>query len=110
MLLHFSESIARELVNHNERSWNLERSKLFTAAGFKPRRIDRALGDDVRDRHLATHAVRAGLVDEYHLFLTPIILGGGKPSLPRGVRVKLELLNERRFENGMVYLHYRVGS
>ena len=59
---------------------------------------------------LATHAVRAGLVDEYHLFLTPIILGGGKPSLPRGVRVKLELLNERRFENGMVYLHYRVGS
>lgn len=57
---------------------------------------------------LAAHAFRAGLIDEYHLFLTPIIVGGGKPSLPDNVQLKLELLEERRFGNGMVYLRYRT--
>jgi dihydrofolate reductase len=57
---------------------------------------------------LAAHAFRAGLIDECHLFLTPIILGGGKPSLPDNVRLELELLEERRFGNGMVFLRYRV--
>jgi len=57
---------------------------------------------------LAAHAFRAGLIDEYHLFLTPIIVGGGKPSLPDNVRLELELLEERRFGNGMVFLRYRV--
>jgi dihydrofolate reductase len=56
----------------------------------------------------AAHAFRAGLIDECHLFLTPIIVGGGKPSLPDNVRLELELLEERRFGNGMVYLRYRV--
>jgi dihydrofolate reductase len=55
---------------------------------------------------LAAQAIEAGLVDEYHLFLTPIVLGGGKPSLPGNVRMKLELLDERRFGNGVVHLHY----
>lgn len=58
---------------------------------------------------LAAHAFHAGLVDECQLFLTPILVGGGKPSLPNDVRLKLELLEERRFGNGMVYLRYRVG-
>ncbi|MEX2431478.1 MAG: dihydrofolate reductase family protein, partial [Dehalococcoidia bacterium] len=49
-----------------------------------------------------------GLVDECHLFVTPILVGGGKPSLPDNIRLKLELLNERRFGNGMVYLQYRA--
>jgi len=57
---------------------------------------------------LAAHAFRAGLVDEYQLFLTPIVVGGGKQALPDDVRVRLELLDERRFGNGMVYLHYRT--
>jgi dihydrofolate reductase len=57
---------------------------------------------------LAAHAFRAGLIDECHLFLTPIIVGGGKPSLPDNVRLELELLEERRFGNGMVYLRYRT--
>ena len=57
---------------------------------------------------LAAQAIKAGLVDEVQLFLTPIILGGGNPSLPNDVRLKLELLEERRFSNGMVYLHYRI--
>ena len=58
---------------------------------------------------LAAQAIGAGLVDEYHLFLVPVIVGGGKRSLPnRDVRVNLELLHERRFRNGTVYLHHRV--
>jgi dihydrofolate reductase len=55
---------------------------------------------------LAAQAIRAGLVDEYHLFVTPIVVGGGTQSLPDGVRLQLELLAERRFANGVVYLRY----
>jgi dihydrofolate reductase len=57
---------------------------------------------------LAAQAIKAGLVDEYHLFLTPIIVGGGKRSLPENVRLELELVDERRFGNGVVHLHYRT--
>lgn len=58
---------------------------------------------------LAAHAVRAGLVDEYRLFVTPFATGGGTPFFPHGVRVRLDLLEERRFGNGVVYLRYRAG-
>jgi dihydrofolate reductase len=54
---------------------------------------------------LAAQAIEAGLVDEYHLFLVPVVVGGGKRSLG-DVRVELELLDERRFRNGTVYLRY----
>jgi dihydrofolate reductase len=57
---------------------------------------------------LAAQAIKAGLVDELHLYVTPILVGGGNPSLPDGVRVKLELLDERRFGSGVVYLRYRT--
>ena len=57
---------------------------------------------------LAAQAIKAGLVDEYHLFVTPILVGGGKQSLPDNVRLKLELLEERRFGNGVVHLLYRT--
>lgn len=57
---------------------------------------------------LAAQAIQAGLVDELHLFLTPIVVGGGKQSLPNHVRLKLELLDERRFGSGVVHLHYRA--
>ncbi|HEX9096852.1 MAG TPA: dihydrofolate reductase family protein [Candidatus Dormibacteraeota bacterium] len=57
---------------------------------------------------LAAQAIKAGLVDEYHLFVTPIIVGGGNPALPDDVRVNLELMDERRFEGGVVHLHYRA--
>lgn len=57
---------------------------------------------------LAAHAIKAGLVDEYHLFVHPIVVGGGKQSLPDGVRVNLELVDQRRFGSGVVHLHYRM--
>jgi dihydrofolate reductase len=58
--------------------------------------------------HFAARAIEADLVDEFHLFLTPIVVGGGTRALPDDVRVKLELLDERRFGNGVVHLHYRT--
>jgi dihydrofolate reductase len=57
---------------------------------------------------LAGQALAAGLVDECHLFLSPVLVGGGKRALPDAVRVRLELLDERRFRSGVVYLRYRV--
>jgi dihydrofolate reductase len=57
---------------------------------------------------LAQHAFRAGLVDGVHLFVFPIVVGGGKPGLPRDVRVDLELLDARRFGNGVVHMHHRT--
>lgn len=57
---------------------------------------------------LAAQALRAGLVDECHLFVTPIVVGGGRQFLPDHIRLKLELLEERRFRNGVVHLHYRT--
>jgi len=56
---------------------------------------------------LAAQAIKAGLVDEFQLFLTPIVVGGGTRSLPDKVRLNFELLDERRFVSGVVYLHYR---
>jgi dihydrofolate reductase len=57
---------------------------------------------------LAGQAMAAGLVDELRLFLGPIVVGGGKPALPGGVHRRLELLDQRRFGGGVVYLRYRV--
>ena len=57
---------------------------------------------------LAGQAMTAGLVDECHLFLCPVVVGGGKRALPAGVRAQLELVAERRFRGGVVYLGYRV--
>jgi dihydrofolate reductase len=57
---------------------------------------------------LAAEAIKAGLVDEIHLFLTPILVGGGTESLPDGVRVPLELMDEHRFRNGTAFLRYRT--
>jgi dihydrofolate reductase len=55
---------------------------------------------------LAAQAIKAGLVDELHMLVTPIIVGGGKPSLPSDVRLHLELLDLHRFVSGVVYLRY----
>jgi dihydrofolate reductase len=57
---------------------------------------------------LASHAFRAGLVDECHLVLVPFVVGGGKQSLPTDSILELKLLDERRFDNGMLYVRYQV--
>ncbi|MFI5935335.1 dihydrofolate reductase family protein [Actinoplanes sp. NPDC051494] len=57
---------------------------------------------------LAAQALRAGLVDEIGMFVSPVVVGGGKRFLPDGVKLSLELREQRRFGNGVVYLRYRV--
>jgi dihydrofolate reductase len=79
---------------------------------FQPEAVRRLKGVADRDitvggSELAAEAFRAGLVDECQLFLSPVIVGGGTRALPDGVRLQLELLDERRFGNGVVYLRYR---
>jgi dihydrofolate reductase len=59
---------------------------------------------------IAAQAFEAGLVDECHLFFWPLVLGSGKPALPRHGRLDLQLLNERRTRGGVVHLHYRLAQ
>jgi dihydrofolate reductase len=74
------------------------------------RRMRASAGRDlsVGGPDLAAQAIRAGLVDELHLFVSPIMVGGGKQFLPDDARSEFELLDERRFGNGVVHLHYRT--
>ncbi len=74
------------------------------------RQLKASAGHDltVGGPHLAAQAFQAGLVDECHLFLAPMIVGGGNRALPDHVRLALELLDERRFGNGMVFLRHRA--
>jgi dihydrofolate reductase len=74
------------------------------------RQLKEASGSDITigGAELAGQAIRAGLVDECDLFLTPVLVGAGKRALPDRVRMPLELLDERRFRNGVVHLRYRV--
>ena len=81
--------------------------------GFDPRAISEMKTARERDitvggPNLAAQAFKAGLVDECQLFLTPVVVGGGKPALPSNVRLELELFSERRFRSGVVFLHYRT--
>jgi dihydrofolate reductase len=74
-------------------------------------RAIKARGDcTVGGAALAAEALRAGLVDEVQLLLSPVLVGGGTRALPDGVRLGLELVDERRFGNGVVHLAYRVQS
>jgi dihydrofolate reductase len=60
--------------------------------------------------HLAAAAIGAGLVDEYHLFFVPVVVGAGNRALPDGVRAELELVADHRFASGLVHLHYRAAA
>jgi dihydrofolate reductase len=73
------------------------------------RRMKETAGRDlsVGGPGLAAHALRAGIVDEIQLFLVPVVVGGGTRALPDGLRVDLDLLDERRFAGGAVYLRYQ---
>ncbi len=58
---------------------------------------------------VAAPVLAAGLVDELEIYVTPIVVGGGKRTLPDGLRLPLELVEQRRFDNGTVFLRYRTG-
>jgi dihydrofolate reductase len=80
---------------------------------FEPEAIRRLKESVEQDIHiggaeLAAQALRSGLIDEFCLFIKPIIVGGGKPALPDNVRLELDLLDERRFGNGEIFLRYGI--
>jgi dihydrofolate reductase len=74
------------------------------------RRLKETSGSDITvgGAELAGQAIASGVVDELHLFLVPILVGGGKPALPRNVRAQLELMEQRRFQSGVVHLRYGI--
>lgn len=82
---------------------------------FDPEEVRRMKASADRDisvggPELAAEAFKHDLVDELHLFLTPVVVGGGKQSLPADLRVDLELLDHHRFGSGVMHLHYRVST
>jgi dihydrofolate reductase len=83
--------------------------------GFDPEAVRRMKASAARDitvggPNLAAQALEAGLVDECHLLLAPVVVGGGKQALPDDFHLELELLGQRRFANGVVHLHYRASG
>ena len=95
---HDSSSSARTRIEHD----------------FDPAAISQLKRSSERDiaiggAELAGQAMSAGLIDEYHLFVCPMVVGGGKRALPDDVRIELELVDERRFRSGVVHLRYGVG-
>ncbi|MDG6108266.1 dihydrofolate reductase family protein [Dactylosporangium aurantiacum] len=82
----------------------------FDPAAVKALKATASSDFTIGGANLAAQAFKAGLLDECHLFVWPIVVGGGKPGLPTGMRADLELLEERRFRNGVVYLRYRPGG
>ena len=97
---------SRTLKDAPTRRTRIERE--FVASAVKDLKLAAKAEILIGGAELAAHAFRAGLVDECHLFILPIILGGGKPALPSDVRLELELLQERLFGSGTVYLRHRA--
>ena len=97
---------SRSLRDVSTARTRLERE--FDPSAIKQMKADASRDIAVSGPTLAGQALKVGLVDECHLFLSPIVVGGGTPALPDNARLELELLDERRFANGVVYLHYRV--
>jgi dihydrofolate reductase len=99
---------SRTLQTVSSSSTRIERE--FDAAAIE--RLKQSSGSDIGigGAELASHAIAAGLVDELQLLLVPVLVGGGKRALPNDVGAQLELLDERRFQSGAVFLRYRARS
>jgi dihydrofolate reductase len=78
----------------------------FDADTVRAMKASAATDISIGGAELAGIAIAAGLVDQLHFLVSPVAVGGGKPALPPGVRVDLELRDHRRFPNGVVHLHY----
>jgi dihydrofolate reductase len=106
---------AAEKIVYSRTLQTVSSAKTQVERGFDPdaiRRLKEASEADITigGAELASQAIAAGLVDECHLFLGPVIVGGGTRALPDHIRAPLELLDERRFRRGVVHLHYRMSA
>ena len=111
-------TVAFDVARASDRSWSTTLQEPSSARtrierSFDPeavRRLKARCDHDltVDGPTLAAQAISAGLVDEYHLFTTSTVVGGGKRFFPDGVRLDLELVEERAFASGLVYTRYRT--
>lgn len=99
---------SRTLESASTERTRIERD--FDVAAVRGMKESASADISVGGPHLAGAALRAGLVDEVHLFLAPVIVGGGNRALPDGVRLDLELVEEKRFGGGVLFAGYRVGT
>lgn len=100
----YSRTLTEPLTRRTriERDFDAEQVRSITAAADRDLLIGGA--------EIAALALRAGVVDEYLVGVHPVVVGGGKPALPDGVFLSLELIDEQRFSSGVVILRYRIGS
>lgn len=97
---------SRTMTQVATRNTRIERN--FDPEPIRTLKRESAHDIDIGGAELAGVALQAGLLDELHLFVNPVILGGGKPAFPPGVCRNFELLETRRFDTGVVQLHYRI--
>jgi|SRR5665213_395149 len=114
-----------EAMNDFARIWRAASKKVYSSSlsevtianatierTFDPDAIKKLVAEsdkdfDIGGPHLAAQAIQANIVDEYHQFIVPLIIGSGNPWLPKDAHNKLELVDLRKFKNGFVHLHYR---
>jgi dihydrofolate reductase len=99
---------SRTLAQPSSARTRVERE--FDAEAVRLRKVEATAPLSIGGPELASHALAASLVDEIHLILAPVIVGDGKAALPPNVRLGLRLIDQRRFDNGAVYLRYRVAT
>ncbi len=104
---------AAEKVVYSTTLESVSSAKTRIERRFDPEAVRQLKAESDRDLtidgpNLAAQAIAAGLVDEYHLFMTSTVVGGGKRFFPEGVRLELELLEERAFDSGLIYARYRT--
>jgi dihydrofolate reductase len=97
---------SKTLQTASSTSTRIERT--FDSEAIRQMKSSATRSISVGGPNLAAQAMKAGLVNECHLFVVPVVVGGGNQALPNNVKVKLDLLDERRFGNGAVHLHYRI--
>jgi dihydrofolate reductase len=106
---------AADKIVYSKTRENASTARTTIERDFDPEAVARMKVESERDLtvggpDVASQAMKAGLVDECHLFLTPIVIGAGKHSFPNNVQAELDLLDENRFTNGVVHLRYRIKS
>jgi dihydrofolate reductase len=105
---HAADKVVYSTTLHEVPTAKTQLERNFDPDAIRDLKASAARNLTVGGANLAAHAFKAGLVDECHLLIHPVLVGAGKSSLPRDTRAYLELLDERPFSNGVVYLRYRV--
>lgn len=113
MLDFADEWLRADKIVYSTTMQSVSSAKTQVERSFDPVAVRKIKANAVRDLiiegpNLATQAIKAGLVDEIHQFVAPVILGGGKKFFPDDINLQLELIDERRFDSGIVYLRHRA--